>query len=254
MNNAITPTTQLNWGSMAEGLNKSVSVKGTFDAAWGTLASGCKSVTEVIGTALPKLMATNNTQFWGLGMKLGGIGLATFAGISLLSNVYGGVKNLLGQPGPETASASAIKSGLDVISTVTAAGMAAGKLNALPVCLAYLASGVFKEMEKLVTDRSRLLEIPIFQRLLAWQANDPNRGTRSMGTSKLAQMNDPFIKIDNDLRVLLGFPAYQSRYLLGDIDKQIQDFVNSDRQVRAESLRSINIQAPKEDKKNITHA
>jgi hypothetical protein len=196
-------------GLAAQTLSNSITPKAITDGLWGWGANGFKAVKDTAGAVVPKLLSTNNSKFWGLGIKGAGLALAGMATVSLLSNASSAAKDFSGAIGYDTGSAGLVKGGLDILTGASALGMAFGKVNAVPALASLAASGIFKEYEKLATKQSNLLKIPVMHQLLTYQANES--GPYVVGTSKLSPSYDFFIEADNKIRKWMGFNDYLLR-------------------------------------------
>ena len=196
-------------GLAAQTLSNSITPKAITDGLWNWGANGLKTVKDTIGTVAPKLLSTNNSKFWGLGIKGAGLALAGMATVSLLSNANSAAKDFAGSIGYDTGSAALVKGGLDVLTGASALGMAFGKVNAIPALASLAASGIFKEYEKLATNQSSLLKIPAMYQLLTYQANES--GPYVVGTNKFSPSYDFFIEADNKIRKFIGFDDYLLR-------------------------------------------
>ena len=196
-------------GLAAQTLSNSITPKAITDGLWNWGANGLKTVKDTIGTVAPKLLSTNNSKFWGLGIKGAGLALACMATVSLLSNANSAAKEFAGSIDYDTGSAALVKGGLDVLTGASALGMAFGKVNAIPALASLAASGIFKEYEKLATNQSSLLKIPAMYQLLTYQANES--GPYVKGTNKFSPSYDFFIEADNKIRKWMGFDDYLLR-------------------------------------------
>jgi hypothetical protein len=205
MNTALAPSL----GQTAQNLSNFVTPKLIKDGLWSMGESGIKSVADTISAVAPKLLTTNNTKFWGLGIKGAGLALAGAATVSLLSNVNDAAKNFAGAISYNTGSASLVKAGLDGAVALTALGTAFGKFNAVPALASLAASGIFKEYEKLAMNQSSLMEIPALSQLLRYQPSES--GHYAYRTSKFSPSYDFFINADNKIRKWMGFDDYLLR-------------------------------------------
>jgi hypothetical protein len=196
-------------GLAAQTLSNSITPKAITDGLWNWGASGVKTLKDTFTAVAPNLLRANNTKFWGLGLKGAGLALAGSATVSLLSNVDNAAKDFAGAISYDTGSASLVRAGLDGLVGASALGMAFGKFNAVPALVSLAASGIFKEYEKLATNQSSLLDIPVMHQLLRYQPGES--GSYIYGTSKLSPSYDFFIDADNKIRKLMGFNDYLLR-------------------------------------------
>lgn len=234
MNTALAPSL----GSTVQTFNQAITPKVITDGLWGWGASGLKTIKDTVTAVAPKLLSTNNTQFWGLGIKAAGLALAAYSGITAVSGVYSASKDLAGSPSFDTATGSLVGSALDVTAAGTALAMAFGKTNAVIPAAAYLTAGLFKEYENLATGRSKLYGIPALSLLLKYQANEGN--WNAQGTTKLQESYDPFIKGDNWMRKnLLGFNDYLLRPTEGDEWKKLHDISNGNLEIANRSRMTL---------------
>ncbi|MBU6197632.1 MAG: hypothetical protein KGO93_08730 [Cyanobacteria bacterium REEB446] len=199
----------LSLGQTAQTISNAITPKAITDGLWSWSTSGLKAVKDTVSVVAPKLLNTNNSKFWGLGIKGAGLALAGAATVSLLSNVSTATKNFSGAIGYDTGSAALVKGGLDILTGASALGMAFGKVNAIPTLVSLAASGIFKEYEKLATNQSNLLKIPAMYQLLTYQANES--GPYVVGTNKFSPSYDFFIEADNKIRKSMGFNDYLLR-------------------------------------------
>ena len=205
MNTLIPPSL----GQAAQSLNSVITPKVISDGLWNWGAGCVKTLKDTFTAVAPNLLRANNTKFWGLGLKGAGLALAGAATVSLLSNVDNAAKCFAGAISYETASTSLVRAGLDGLVGASALGMAFGKVNAIPALASLAASGIFKEYEKLATNQSSLLDIPVMHQLLRYQPGES--GSYSYGTSKFSPSYDFFINADNKIRKWMGFDDYLLR-------------------------------------------
>jgi hypothetical protein len=218
----MSTTSALSLGQAAQNINNLISFKLVKDSLLSTCGSAVKSVLDTAKVALPNLTKVGNTGALGLGLKALGLGLAGYSAISGMTNLYSASKDLAGSPSYDTASGNLLKAGLDGFGMVSALGLAFGKVNALPLAIAYASSGIAKEGENLMMGNSSLMKIPVLSQLFNFQAHE-GAGYELQNVSKLTKLNDKFIEMDNAIRKRLGFSDYLLRTTDGAITQRSEE-------------------------------